>query len=145
MALPRVGWSYVLGVWIGRKYVEGFRTPALPWWIAAVLPVIGIMLVPSLPFSPATGDLLFVIAFLPLMMWCTAMTSPPTGVRPALEWLGNFSLPLYCVHLTVLVWAKELLNNSGQVAALAVVLACLLAWIFSKLVSFSSKPLPTKV
>ena len=144
MALPRVGWSYVLGVWIGRKYVEGFRTPALPWWIAAMLPVIGIMLVPSLLFSPATGDLLFVIAFLPLMMWCTAMTSPPPRIRPALEWLGNFSLPLYCVHLTVLVWAKELLNNSGQVAALAAVLACLLAWIFSKLVSFSSKPLPAK-
>ena len=145
IALPRVGWSYVLGVWLGRKYVEGFRTPAMPWWIVAVLPVIGVALVPSLPLSPATGDLLFVIGFLPLLMWGTAMTSPPARLRPALEWLGNFSLPLYCVHLTVLVWTKELLSNSGQVAALAVVLACLLAWIFSKLVSFSSKPLPAKV
>ncbi len=145
IALPRVGWSYVLGVWIGRKYVEGFRTPALPWWIAAAVPVIGIMLVPLLPFSPATGDLLFVILFLPVMMWATAMTSPPPSLRPALEWLGKYSLPLYCVHLTVLVWTKELLNNSGQVAVLAVGLACLLAWVFSRLVSFSSKPLAAKV
>ena len=144
IALPRVGWSYVLGVWIGRKYVEGFRTPAMPWWIAAVVPVVGIMLVPLLPYSAATGDLAFVILFLPAMMWCTTMTTPPPSLRPALEWLGSFSLPLYCVHLTVLVWTKELLNNSGQVAALAVVLACLLAWVFSKLVSFSSKPLAVK-
>jgi hypothetical protein len=33
-ALPRVGWSYVLGVWIGRKYLEGARGPAMPWWLA---------------------------------------------------------------------------------------------------------------
>ncbi len=144
MALPRVGWSYVLGVFIGRKYFEGFRTPALPWWLVAALPVLVVMLVPSLPLRAATGDLLFVILFLPALMWATAMSSPPARLRPALEWLGNFSLPLYCVHLTVLVWISELLGREPWVRALALGAALLLAWIFSKVVSFSSKPLAVK-
>ena len=144
MALPRVGWSYVLGVYLGRKYIEGFRTPALPWWLIAVLPVLAVMLVPSLPLRAATGDLIFVILFLPALMWVTAMSSPPARLRPALEWLGNFSLPLYCVHLTVLVWISELLGREFWVQGLALATALLLAWIFSKVVSFSSKPLPVK-
>ena len=144
MALPRVGWSYVLGVFIGRKYVEGFRTPALPWWLVAALPVLVVMVVPSLPLRAASGDLLFVILFLPALMWATAMSSPPARLRPALEWLGNFSLPLYCVHLTVLVWISELLGREPWVRALALGAALALAWFFSKVVSFSSKPLAVK-
>lgn len=144
MALPRVGWSYVLGVFIGRKYVEGFRTPALPWWLVAALPVLVVMVVPSLPLRAASGDLLFVILFLPALMWATAMSSPPVRLRPALEWLGNFSLPLYCVHLTVLVWISELLGREPWVRALALGAALALAWFFSKVVSFSSKPLAVK-
>lgn len=144
MALPRVGFSYVLGVWIGRRYLEGFRTPSLPWWLALALPVAAIALVPSLPFSRATGDLLFVIGFLPLMMWLVAMAQPPLALKVPMEWLGNFSLPLYCVHLTVLVWMSELLGNAAWVAAAAVLTAMVLSWIFSKLVSFASKPTVAK-
>lgn len=140
-ALPRVGFSYVLGVWMGRKHREGLRSPTLPWWVALVLPIAGIALVPYLPLSKVTGDLVFVIIFLPVMMWTVAMSLPPQTLKAPLEWLGNFSLPLYCVHLTVLVWTKEIAgSNRAAIAALALVLACLLAWMFSKLVSFSSKP-----
>lgn len=145
MALPRVGFSYVLGVWIGRKYVEGFRTPSLPWWLALALPVAGIAVVPYLPLGHAAGDLVFVIGFLPVMMWLVAMAQPPLTMKAPLEWLGNFSLPLYCVHLTVLVWTKELAGSDrAAIAALAVALACGLSWFFSKVVSFSSKPTVAK-
>lgn len=145
MALPRVFFSYVLGVWIGRKYREGFRTPGLPWWLALVLPIIGIASVPYLPLGKVAGDLVFVIAFLPLMMWGVAMSQPPQSLKKPLEWLGNYSLPLYCVHLTVLVWTKELAgSNSGQIAALAVGIALVLSWLFSKVVSFASKPTVAK-
>ena len=89
MALPRVGWSYVLGVWIGRKYKDGFRTPGLPWWLATVLPVAGIALVPSLPLSTANGDLVFVLLFLPMVMWMVAMSQPPQFMKAPMEWLGN--------------------------------------------------------
>jgi peptidoglycan/LPS O-acetylase OafA/YrhL len=143
-ALPRVGWSYVLGVWIGRQYIAGKRGPGLPWWVALALPIIGIMLVPLLPLSTISGDLAFVVLFLPLMMWAVAMSAPPTGMRPVMEWLGNFSLPLYCVHLTVLVWMSELLGRATWVWMLALSTALVLAWFFSKVVSFASPPLPAK-
>jgi peptidoglycan/LPS O-acetylase OafA/YrhL len=144
-ALPRVGFSYVLGVWIGRKYREGVRTASLPWWLALAVPIAGVMTVPYLPLGKAAGDLLFVMALLPPTLWLIAMAQPPQRLRGPMEWLGNYSLPLYCVHLTVLVWTKELLgSNSGQVAALAVGIALTLSWFFSKGVSFASKPTPVK-
>jgi len=144
MGLPRVGFSYVLGVWIGRKYVDGFRTPSLPWWLALVVPVAGIMAVPYLPFSKAIGDLLFVMALLPPAMWLIAMAQPPQALRAPMEWLGNFSLPLYCVHLTVIVWISEVFGLSMPVWIGAVFAACLVAWVFSRLVSFASKPTVAK-
>ncbi len=143
-ALPRVGWSYVLGVWIGRKYLEGARGPALPWWLALLLPAAGIAAVPLLPLSTVSGDLVFVVLFLPALMWVVAMSAPPPSARPALEWLGNYSLPLYCVHLTVLVWLSELLGRASWVWMVALASALLLAWVFSKLVSFASPPLAPK-
>ncbi|HOB15071.1 MAG TPA: acyltransferase [Novosphingobium sp.] len=144
-ALPRVGFSYVLGVWIGRKYREGLRTPSLPWWLAVILPIVGIAAVPYLPLGKVAGDLTFVIAFLPVMMWLVAMAQPPQAMKAPMEWLGNYSLPLYCVHLTVLVWTKELAgSNSGAIAALAVATALALSWFFSKVVSFASKPTVAK-
>ena len=144
-ALPRVFFAYVLGVWIGRRYRDGFRTPGLPWWLALALPVLGIAAVPYLPLGKVAGDLAFVMLFLPLMMWIVAMSQPPQSLKKPLEWLGNYSLPLYCVHLTVLVWTKELAaSNSTQIAALAVGVALVLSWVFSKLVSFSSKPTVAK-
>lgn len=143
-ALPRVGFSYILGVWIGRKYREGFRTSSLPWWAALTVPVLGIMAVPYLPLGKVAGDLLFVIAFLPPMMWAVAMAQPPQALRGAMEWLGNYSLPLYCVHLTVLVWMSEVFGRTLQVSLLALLAAMMLSWVFSKLVSFASKPTMAK-
>lgn len=143
-ALPRVGFAYVLGVWIGRRYRAGLRTASLPWPLALALPVVGIAAVPYLPLGKVAGDLVFVMLFLPAMMWIVAMCRPPQALKVPLEWLGTFSLPLYCVHLTVLVWMSELLGRKGWVAALAVVTAMALSWFFSKVVSFSSKPTVAK-
>lgn len=144
VALPRVGFSYVLGVWFGRKYKDGLRFPVLPWWAALALPVAGIMAVPSLPLSLANGDLVFVMLFLPVMMWNVALCTPPESLRKPLEWLGNYSLPLYCVHLTVLVWISEIFGIHGWVRYGAVAAAMVVAWVFSKLVSFASKPTEVK-
>lgn len=144
MGLPRVGFPYVLGVWLGRKYKDGWRTPSLPWPVALVLPIIGIMLVPSLPFSKATGDLLFVMLFLPVMMWNVAMCRPPQALAPAMDWLGTYSLPLYCVHLTILVWVSELLGRDTTARIAAIAAAMVISWVFSKLISFQGKPLQVK-
>lgn len=144
MGLPRVGFPYVLGVWLGRKYKDGMRTPALPWQISLILPIVGIMLVPSLPFSKAAGDLLFVVLFLPLMMWNVAMCRPPQALAPAMDWLGTYSLPLYCVHLTIIVWVSEWLGLGDLAKIAAIAAALVVSWGFSKLISFQSKPLQVK-
>lgn len=140
MGLPRVGWSYVLGVWMGRKYKDGVRGPALPWWLTLALPVVAIALVPRLPLRVAHGDLVFVMGFLPLAVWAVAQSRPPKALKPAFEWFGNYSLPLYCVHLTVLVWISELLGRAAWVQATAVGAAMLLAFVFSRLISFKGRP-----
>lgn len=143
-ALPRVGFSYVLGVWLGRKYREGLRTPSLPWWVMTIVPVLGIMAVPYLPLGKVAGDLVFVMLFMPPVMWLVAMAQPPAFMKAPMEWLGNFSLPLYCVHLTVLVWMSEIFGRTMPVWLSAVAAACLLSWFFSKVVSFASKPTVAK-
>lgn len=142
--IPRVGWSYVLGVWMGRLYREGYRTPALPWHTGLLLGIAAVMALPFIPLARPTGDLLFVMAVMPLAMWSVAMARLPQSVAPALEWLGNFSLPLYCIHLTVLVWVSELLGRDGWVMIVAVGLALVLSYVFSRLVSFKGKPLAVK-
>ncbi|MDE2563667.1 MAG: acyltransferase [Sphingomonadales bacterium] len=140
-ALPRVGWSYVLGVGIGRIHRErGLPGATLTWWLALALPVAGIMALPSLPLGRVAGDLAFVVLFLPVTLWAAVLCSPPQEIRPALEWFGNYSLPLYCVHLTVLVWVSELLGRAAWVWPLAVATALVLAWAFSRLVSFAARP-----
>lgn len=140
MGLPRLGWSYVLGVWMGRKYKEGLRGPVLPWWLVLALPVAGIAIVPSLPLSAATGDLLFVMGFLPLIVWAVAQSRPPKVLQPACEWFGNYSLPLYCVHLTILVWTSEVFGRAEWVRYMAIGAAMLVALVFSWLISFKGKP-----
>ncbi|MFC3174741.1 acyltransferase family protein [Novosphingobium bradum] len=143
MPIPRVGFSYVLGVWLGRLYKGGARTPALPWFVALALPVAGVMAVPYLPLRNAHGDLVFVMAFLPLAMWLVAMARIPAWLAPRLDWLGAFSLPLYCVHLTVLV-AVSTLGHGLPFLTLAIAASCAVAWVFHRLVSFKGKPLAVK-
>lgn len=94
--------------------------------------------------STTHGDLIFVMGFLPLAVWAVAQSHPPEALQPAFEWFGNYSLPLYCVHLTILVWVSELFGRAAWVQATAVGAAMLLAWAFSKLVSFKGRPTRVK-
>ena len=141
--VPRVFWSYVLGVWLGRLHRDGTRWPALPWPLALALPIAGIMAVPYLPLSQAHGDLAFVMGFLPLAMWLVAMARIPDWLAPRLDWLGAYSLPLYCVHLTVLV-AVSTLGHALPYRVLAIAASCALALVFHRLISFRGKPLAHK-
>lgn len=143
MPLPRVAWPYVLGVWLGRIYRDGARTPALPWWLALALPVVGMALVPSLPFTRANGDLIVALVFLPIVMWLVAMSRPPQWLMPKLDWLGAFSLPLYCVHLTILV-SFEHLGRTPAIMAAAVLACFVVSYVFFRLISFAPRPTPVK-
>jgi peptidoglycan/LPS O-acetylase OafA/YrhL len=142
--IPRVAFPYILGVWLGRKYNEGLRTPGLPWPLAMALPVAGILMLPSLPLGHGAGDLLFVILFLPVMMWSVAMCRPPARLMPAMDWFGTYSLPLYCVHLTILVWISELLGRGTWVRVLAIAVSLVVAYAFLRLISFKARPTQAK-
>ena len=102
--------------------------------------VAGIMALPYLPLGHAVGDLVFVIGFVPPMMWAVAMCRPPARLMPAMDWLGNFSLPLYCVHLTILVSVSEIFGREPGAIALAVAASLGAAYAFSRLISFRAKP-----
>jgi peptidoglycan/LPS O-acetylase OafA/YrhL len=97
------------------------------------------MTVPYLPLNTANGDLVFVLAFLPLAMWLVALTRVPDWLAPPLDWLGAFSLPLYCVHLTVLV-AVSTLGLGWRWVPVGVAASCAVAYLFHRLVSFRGKP-----
>ena len=86
----------------------------------------------------------FVVLFLPLMMWNVAMCRPPQALAPAMDWLGTYSLPLYCVHLTIIVWVSEWLGLGDLAKIAAIAAALVVSWGFSKLISFQSKPLQVK-
>jgi len=139
--LPRVGWAYVVGVWMGRLYRQGLRWPAPNWLVALAIPLTAIVVLPGLPFSRATGDLMAALVVLPACLWLVAMSQPPARLRPLLDRFGGFSLPLYCVHLIVLVWISEVLGLAAWVQAVAIASSLALAWMFSRLVSFAGKPL----
>ncbi|HEY6869086.1 MAG TPA: acyltransferase [Novosphingobium sp.] len=144
MPIPRVFWSYILGVWLGRIHRSGLRGPALPWPLALALPLAGVMAVPYLPLDNVNGDLVFVVAILPLATWLVAQTSIPAWLAPRLDWLGAFSLPLYCVHLTVLVSVSELFGRGVGPMLLAIASSGAVAYLFHRLVSFRGKPLAVR-
>lgn len=144
MPLPRVGWSYVMGVWMGRVYKDGFRTPGLPWQLALALPVAGLMTVPYLPLSVVQGDLVVPLLFLPVVIWVVAMSRMPASIAPALDWLGSYSLPLYCVHLTVLVALTTFGRTELWVRVAAIVASLAVAYVFHRLISFQAPPTQVK-
>lgn len=142
--IPRVAFPYLMGMWMGRLWRGGLRTAALPWPLVLALPLAGIMAVPYLPLGKVAGDLAFALGFLPVMLWLLVTCRPPQALAPALEWLGNYSLPLYCVHLTILVWMSEVFGRDMWVRVAAVSVALVLAYAFSRLVSFRAKPTEVK-
>ena len=101
-AIPRVAFSYVLGVWFARKWSAGPRTVALPWALALILPVAYVIALPVLPMTLGISDMLATIVLLPAFFWVAASAQVPPGAELWLSRLGAISFPLYAVHLPIL-------------------------------------------
>lgn len=122
--LPRVGFSYVLGVWMGRVFETGrHRWPtAVP--LAIVLPL-GAMAAAEMVEGPVwLIDSVVVILAFPLTLWfgACATASRAEGILRA---LGALSFPLYAVHLPIVQVLAGL--GRGTTVALASVAASLIA------------------
>ena len=106
----RVGFSYALGMWIGRLLAAqqaspDFRPQAPGWqWIAAglVLPLI-YFLAGFAPIPEPWLDIVVVFVVSPPMLWWCANVEMPERLAPAARWLGALSYPLYAVHLPTII------------------------------------------
>ncbi len=112
-AIPRVAFSYTLGVWFARKWMEGARTSTVPWILALLLPPASVIALPYMPLSLASGDTFATIVLLPVFFWLAACTTVPPRVEPWLSRMGALSFPLYAVHLPILRVAAYLDHSRG--------------------------------
>ena len=105
----RVGFSYCVGIWLGRRFC-GYPAPPIAWGFAALpLPFI-LLTAPLWPFSRFAGDCLAVFVVMPPALWIAAHARVPVWARPALGWLGQISYPIYALHAPVLVLAGRYIH-----------------------------------
>jgi hypothetical protein len=125
----RVGFSYVLGVWLGRT--KSLREwPVLParWWWAAALPVpLMLIAMPWLPLPRALGDGLAIFVLIAPALWLAAHAALPAQVATACRWLGALSYPVYALHVPMLVAAKTVFPGMGIVGRLLAMACVILA------------------
>ncbi len=120
----RVFWTYPLGIWIARRYLAAPPRQVARWWIALIAPIGFAIALPFLPISQALGDMLFVIAGVPLLFWLALGAQPPEHAVAALTWLGELSFPIYAVHLPLLrLFASFSTSMPSRIAAYACAIA----------------------
>lgn len=129
----RVGFSYVVGVLIGRCWQLGRGKREVRWWLAALpLPLI-LLTAPLWPLSAAWGDSLAVLVLMPPALWLAAQTELPDRVALWFDRLGQISYPIYAIHGPLLLLAADQARHlpapaqfAARTAALALTFA--LAW-----------------
>jgi peptidoglycan/LPS O-acetylase OafA/YrhL len=104
--LTRVGFAYVLGIWMARRRLRvGEPTRSfVPWWVALLLPVALIMLIPGFA-DRALAEMIFAIAVIPLTFALLINEKAPAALAPVLSWMGALSFPLYAIHQPILSFA----------------------------------------
>jgi peptidoglycan/LPS O-acetylase OafA/YrhL len=129
MALPRIGWTYLLGIWMARRWQRPFGI--LPWYICLLLPIVVLLALPKLPLSHGVGDALFCIGFVPPMFWLLTHATLPKMAEAPLGAIGALSFPLYAIHIPVIfatrAWSGGNAFDAMALAA-ALILAGLVAW-----------------
>jgi peptidoglycan/LPS O-acetylase OafA/YrhL len=129
----RVGFSYALGIWLGRRFAASPPRTVVPW----PLPVAGLLAILAfsqhLPLTQGVGDWLLVVFAMPPLLWIAAATRVPVALVPAMDRLGQLSYPVYAIHVPLLALCTVMARAAGLhhapvlgVAAMAIIVA--LAW-----------------
>jgi peptidoglycan/LPS O-acetylase OafA/YrhL len=122
--IPRVIFSYTMGVLFARGYRRGWPTRLRwNWAMAVAVPLTAIMILPQWQVPKAPGDILFTLFLLPLFFALTIGSRLPEHLVPMFSGLGLLSYPLYAVHLPIVALAAMLppvflRGLAGPVAAL---------------------------
>ena len=117
-SLPRVFWSYPLGILLARKWKQRQGMPLADWRLSLAMPFLMVFAVPFFPFGWVASDLIAVLVIQPALFWIAVHACPPKNALPWLNWLGSISYPLYAIHLPMLLMFRELgLSIFVQLAA----------------------------
>lgn len=128
--LPRVGFSYTLGIWLARKWRTGRGRMPGPWWLALLLPIAATAAVPYVPLALWIGDSVFVLLIVPALFWVVASSTAPAWAESALTRLGLLSYPLYATHGAIFLFAKKI-DDTPIFAVLVVIVALALSWLLA--------------
>ncbi len=136
-AAPRVVWSYVLGVWMARRWQRlrlgsdpQFRPrPWLGWKTALLLPVAWLAVLQYLPLGTGIGDALTILVVLPLAFHAATTVRPPASSGQLLAALGGLSFPLYALHAPVFLAFKFQSKGPASCAAAVVTALALSAFV----------------
>lgn len=131
--LPRLGFAYVLGVALARR----FRAGGLPrfqekyWLPALMLPLIAICALDVFAAPDAGGDMLASLVLFPILFLFAAGTGLPKALEPLCSVLGRISYPLYATHIPV-VWFAGRFAEGMTAAVFVIVFAPALAWVIAR-------------
>lgn len=99
--IPRVLFSYSLGVIFARRHRDEVPHRAGWWAVLLALPAVicGVSMLPE-PYRPVSQIMAVFFAF-PLLFRFAIETRPPRQAAPALLWLGAISYPVYTIHYPI--------------------------------------------
>jgi len=138
-ALPRVCFAYGMGVLLCRLWQRRAGRSRLAWNTLLLLPAIIVVVLAGLPMPVWIGDLLFVMVLMPALLWQMIGAPVPPVVRPALDWLGALSFPLYAVNMPIFEHCARHAPGGGLPAKLgAIVLALIAATAMAAMPRWSS-------
>jgi len=120
MAVPRVLFSYALGVLMARHWRAERVLPHRVWWLPlALLPAVGVLT------RGAWGDLAAMLALMPAIFLMATMARPPLPAQRVLTALGRLSFPLYATQVPTMILIRLALGAhpwtwlAGMAGALA--------------------------
>jgi len=112
-ALPRLTFSYSLGVLIARYWRQKSHRQIISWEIALVLPILILTLITQLSFDIAIVDATITLIGLPILFWLAATSKPANRAIPMLNWLGSISFPLYALHLPIIRFFAQIGDSNA--------------------------------
>jgi peptidoglycan/LPS O-acetylase OafA/YrhL len=130
----RCAFGYTLGMWMARKWRNAPGWP-LPWWLG-LMPAVAVPFgIQQLGTPSALIDALACLVILPACFWLATQGKLPTSLRPAMDWLGRHSYPLYAVNLPIKNLTMYLALSLGMARGMAMMaLVIVLSLLASELV-----------